>query len=171
MQSTDLAYVYDGGDGYHRSIVNAIADLAPPQLEFRAAAGMRSVGELAWHIGDGRVVWFRRIDAPGRVELQAEVEARESATLLASDVVQWLDRTWEKVSATLAQWSVSDLEASFQHPYEGKVYEVSRQWVIWRIMGHDIHDGELSEMLALQGVEPVELTLLGGHLTEPPVVS
>jgi uncharacterized damage-inducible protein DinB len=75
------------------------------------------------------------------------------------------------VAATLDQLTVDDLPATYEQPYQGKVYAVSRQWVIWRIMCHDIHHGgQLSELLAMQGIEPTELTLLGGHLTEPPVL-
>jgi uncharacterized damage-inducible protein DinB len=83
-------------------------------------------------------------------------------------LIEWLDRTWQMVDATLAQWTVDDLTATFEHAYQGKLYAVSRQWVIWRIMAHDIHHGgQLCELLAMQGIMPFELTLLGGHLTEP----
>jgi uncharacterized damage-inducible protein DinB len=169
--SASLSFVYDGWDGYHRSIVSAVASLTAEQLAFRSTAEMRSVGELAWHIADGRVDWFKRIDAPESLELSAEVEARESkppSKYDAEALVAWLNRTWEMIDATLKQWMVDDLVATYNHPYAGKVYAVSRQWTIWRIMAHDIHHGgQLSELLAMQGVVPLELTLLGGHLTEP----
>jgi uncharacterized damage-inducible protein DinB len=129
---------------------------------------MRSVGELVWHISAGRVDWFRRLDAPTSAELWAEIEGQAEPTE-AGELVEWLGRTWNMVEATLAQWTVEDLPATFRQPYQGRVYAVSRQWVIWRIMTHDVHHGgQLSELLALQGIFPLELTLLGGHLTEPP---
>jgi uncharacterized damage-inducible protein DinB len=172
--SAGLSFVYDGWDGFHRSIVNAVADLTPLQFTFRASPEMRTVGEVAWHIADGRVDWFRRIDAPGHADLQAEIEKRKGSppeSFDAAELVAWLNRTWEMVAATLAQWTVDDLSVAYHHTYQGKVYAVSRQWTIWRIMAHDIyHGGQLSEMLAMQGIFPVELTYLGGHLTEPPVV-
>jgi len=168
-----LEFVYDGWDGYHRSIVNAIAPLTAEQLAFRCTAEMRSVGELALHIADGRVDWFRRMGAPLSAELWAEIEARPlNSKLIAdpSELCSWLNKTWDMVSQTLAQWTVDDLVVTYNHPYQGKVYAVSRQWTIWRIMAHDIHHGgQLSELLAMQGIHPVELTLLGGHLTEPPL--
>lgn len=89
----------------------------------------------------------------------------------ASELVQWLSRSWRVVAATLEQWTVDDLGWTFEHEYAGKIYAVSRQWVIWRIMAHDIHHGgQLSELLAAQGEFPAELTWLGGHLTEPTVL-
>ena len=168
--SHHLSFVYDGWDGYHRSIVNAIAPLNAEQLSFRSTPGMRSVGELAMHIADGRVDWFRRIDAPTSGDLWSIIESRVVPPIAdASQLVDWLNLTWNMVSATLAQWTVQDLSASYDHPYQGRIFLVSRQWTIWRIMCHDIHHGgQLSELLALQGIIPLELTSLGGHLTEPP---
>jgi uncharacterized damage-inducible protein DinB len=169
--STSLKDVYEGWDGYHRSLVYAIEPLTPEQLAFRSCAEMRSVGEIAWHIADGRVDWFGRMHAPLSNELEAEMASRNSSPLDSPAIVEWLNRTWQMVEGTLAQWTVDDLGATYEQPYQGKVYAVSRQWTIWRIMCHDIHHGgQLSEILAMQGIQPLELTLLGGHLTEPPVV-
>lgn len=169
--SRSLRSVYDGWDGYHRSIAAAVAPLTPKQLAFRAARDMLSVGEIAWHIGDGRVQWFSRLNAPGCAELLKEVETRPSPDLLDSTIlVDWLERTWTMIGATLDQWTVDDLDETYPQPYQGKVYAVSRQWTIWRIMAHDIHHGgQMSELLAMQGIIPLQLTVLGGHLTEPPL--
>lgn len=168
--STKLAYVYEGWEGFHRSIVAAVTPLTAEQLAFRGTGEMRSVGEIALHIADGRVDWFRRMDAPGSAELWAEIE-RRSGEVQAEQLVGWLERTWAMVEATLTEWTVDDLSAWYPHAYLGKTYAVSRQWTIWRIMANDIyHGGQLSELLAMQGIFPVELTLLGGHLTEPPLV-
>lgn len=172
--SRALSYVYEGSEGFNRSIVNAVADLTSEQLAFRATPEMRSTEEVAWHIADGRVDWFIRLSAPGSAELAAIIAARGGKppdNYTNADLVTWLNRTYQMVEETLAQWTVDDLDVTFEQPYQGKVYAVSRQWVIWRIMAHDIyHGGQLSEILAMQGVIPLELTLLGGHLTEPPVV-
>ena len=134
---------------------------------------MRSVGEIAWHISHGRIDWFRRLEGPGAGELFDSLTARAASheALAAGELVDWLQRTWLVVEATLAEWTVEDLDATFEQTYQGKVYAVSRQWVIWRIMAHDIqHGGQLSELLAQQGIFPTELTWLGGHLTEPEIL-
>ncbi len=74
------------------------------------------------------------------------------------------------VEDTLTAWQVADLAKTYRHTYWGKTYAVSRQWTIWRIMAHDIHHGgQLSVMLATQGIELPELGALGGHLTVPPL--
>lgn len=170
MKPNDLAYVYEGWDGYHRSLVNAVAPLTEEQLAFKGSPEMQDVRALVWHIAAGRVSWFQRLEAPGSAELWKEIMAREAPTDSAT-LVEWLERTWKMVEATLAQWTVEDLTFTFEQEYQGKVYAVSRQWVIWRIMAHDIHHGgQLSELLAMQGILPTDLTLLGGHLTEPTVI-
>jgi uncharacterized damage-inducible protein DinB len=165
-----LSFVYEGWSGYQQSLVSAIADLTADQLAFKPSAEMRSVGEVAWHIGDGRVDWFTRLSAPGSAALEAEMNSRSSSPLDAKQIVDWLNRTWDMVEATIGQWTVDDLSVTYRHSYQGQTYAVSRQWTIWRIMAHDIHHGgQLSELLAMEGVVPLELTLLGGHLTEPPL--
>lgn len=72
------------------------------------------------------------------------------------------------VENTLASWTVADLDKTYRHTYWGKTYAVSRQWTIWRILSHDIHHGgQISVMLAAQGLSAPELGDLGGHLTVP----
>jgi len=174
METKALTFVYDGWDGYHRSIVAAVSGLTAEQFAFRGSPDMRSVGELAWHIADGRVDWFKRLPAPLSAELTAIIEAREGrppASYTGEMLAAWLNRTWEMVDLTLKQWTVDDLPEGYPHAYAGKIFAVSRQWTIWRIMAHDIHHGgQLTELLAMQGIFPTELTYLGGHLTEPPII-
>ncbi len=175
MEDTDrLSFVYQGWDGYQLSLAKAIETLTPEQLAFRACPEMLSVGELAWHIADGRVFWFRRMGVPGGDELMQEIEDRQTSqgdVMEASLIVAWLEKTWEFVNETLSRWKTSDLTETYRQAYQGKVYAVTRQWTIWRILSHDAHHGgQLSELLAMQGIFPLELTQLGGHLTEPEVV-
>jgi uncharacterized damage-inducible protein DinB len=179
-----LETVYRGWDGYNTSLVRAVAPLTPEQLRYRPAPGLRSAGEIARHISGGRLTWFLRMNPPGGAELAARVPAwdtdaygnryvNEDALADAADapaLVEWLEATWEMVAATLRTWTVADRETTYRHTYRGQTYAVSRQWTIWRIMAHDIqHGGQLTVLLYLQGIEPLELGLLGGHLTEPPL--
>ncbi|MCA1596914.1 MAG: DinB family protein [Chloroflexi bacterium] len=180
MRQNSLQSVYEGWDGYNLSLVRAITPLTSEQLAFRLAPEIRSVGELAAHISLGRVDWFRRMPAPGSAELDLRLSSiRRGGDLSpdtgiaddAGELVRLLDLTWNMIAETLAAWTVEDLALTYHHSYQGKTYAVSRQWTIWRIMAHDIHHGgQLSMLLGAQGIMPLELTLLGGHLTEPPVV-
>ena len=100
---------------------------------------------------------------------EAPLERRPSLTLNAAELVRWLDASWTMVDGVLNAWTVDDLSATFLQPYRGKTYAVSRQWVLWRIMTHDVqHGGQLTVQLWQQGIEIPDLGDLGGHLTEPP---
>src|SRR6266481_2438632 len=81
--------------------------------------------------------------------------------------VEWLEASWQMIETTLTTWTVADLTQTYRHIREGKMYVVSRQWTIWRIMSHDLHHGgELAILLGLQGIEIPDLGDRGGHLTE-----
>ncbi len=51
--------------------------------------------------------------------------------------------------------------------YRGKNYALTRQWITWHIIAHDLHHGgELTLMLGMQGIALPELGDEGGHLSE-----
>lgn len=168
-----LSVVYDGWDGYQRSLALAIEPLNEEQLAFRGSANMRSVGEIAFHLSWGRMEWFQRMGVAEAADLLSNMEPIQDSpsSLTGAELAGWLDKSWAVIATVLDSWTTEDLAATFEQPYQGKLYAVSRQWVIWRILTHDVHHGgQLSELLAMQGIEPVELTWLGGHLTEPTVI-
>jgi uncharacterized damage-inducible protein DinB len=143
------------------------------------------VGELVRHIALGRVNWFLRMNAPGSRELASQItawekdphgnryviEAQVVGSEEATELIHWLQSSWQVIAQTLNSWAVDDLRKTYLHTWRGETYKVSYQWTIWRIMAHDIHHGgELSLMLGMQGITPFELGELGGHLIEPPRV-
>jgi uncharacterized damage-inducible protein DinB len=170
-----LAAVLDGWDTYQASLIAAVAPRSRAELVWRPALPLRSAGQLASHIAIGRIGWFARMDAPGSAELMQQVNVLESEDDIAEDagdLVVWLEASWGMVADTLRAWSVADLAQTYRQPYQGKVYAVSRQWTIWRIIAHDLHHGgELALTLGLQGIALPELGDLGGHLTEPPLAT
>lgn len=169
-----LSTLFEGWDGYQTSLLHAVQPLTPDQLAWRPAPWLRSVGEVAAHIALGRVVWFARMPAPGSLELEPEARlASEPALAQDKDgLVSWLVHSWQMIADTLQQWTVRDLSRTYRQEYGGKIYSVSYQWTIWRILTHDTHHGgELSLMLGMQGIEAFELGNLGGHLTMPPLAA
>jgi uncharacterized damage-inducible protein DinB len=181
----ELSRVFDGWNGYNTSIIHAVEPLTAAQLEFRPAVGLRSVGEVVRHIAVGRLSWFMRMAAPGSAELAQQVPLwhtdgdgnrdplEESVEISASaaGLVRWLGLSWSMVEQTLAAWTVADLEKVYRHVYYHQAYAVSYQWTLFRILAHDLHHGgELSLLLGLQGIEAGELSALGGHIIEPPLL-
>jgi len=74
------------------------------------------------------------------------------------------------IGTTLNSWTVEDLAKAYRHEWRGNVYEVSRQWTLWRIMARDIHHGgQIARILGERGIEAFELRALGGHIVAPKV--
>jgi uncharacterized damage-inducible protein DinB len=62
-----------------------------------------------------------------------------------AEMVQALDRTWQCMSDCLARWSPDD--------WDGQHVDLSRAWVVWHVMEHDLHHGgELSLTLGMHGI-------------------
>ncbi|MCA9919163.1 MAG: DinB family protein [Anaerolineales bacterium] len=183
-QAMTLMQIYEGWAGHQTSLVHAIAPLTPDQLSWRPTEHLFSVGELARHISLGRLTWFLRMGAPGSATLAQQiddwaededgnayiVESNLAIAETAVDLVHWLEVTGNMVAATLNSWPVGDLHQTYRHTWNGDVYDVSRQWTIWRILSHDIHHGgQIALMLGMQGIEAFELGDLFGHITLPPL--
>lgn len=170
MNTPPLSAIYEGWEGYQTSLVKAIAGRAPQELLWRPAHGLSSAGELAHHISYGRIDWFSRMGAPGSRELAEEAANWQPAADNAAELVCRLNASWHMVAKVLAQWSAANLWETYPQQYQGKTYAVSHQWVIWRVMAHDIHHGgQMTMLLYMQGISIPELGDLGGHLTEPPL--
>src|SRR4051812_36848878 len=177
-----LSEVFDGWNGYQKSLVNAIGPLSEEELGWKPSERVRSVGELARHIAMGRINWFARMKAPESEELARRITEWdydphgngyivEKAMTIDRDapaLVGWLESTWMMISRTLEEWTVDDLDATYRHAWRGDEYEITRQWTVWRVMAHDIHHGgQIARILAERGIEAFELRGLGGHIVEP----
>jgi uncharacterized damage-inducible protein DinB len=177
--------VLEGWEGYQQSLENAILPLDSTQLAWRPAPGCRSLGEVIRHLALGRITWLARMNPPGMEAVIAHVPRWQedgdgerhvdegsvpwdSAEVLA----HWLRLSWQPIQATLAAWSVEDLFQTYPHRYGGRVYAISRQWTLWRVLSHDQHHGgQIAMMLAMQGIPAHELRALGGHIVAPPLAS
>jgi uncharacterized damage-inducible protein DinB len=177
-----LRDVFDGWGGYQTSLVHAIEPLSTEQLSWKPSANVRSIGEIARHIALGRISWFVRMKAPRSDELAAKIDVwdhdphgnayvREEAIAITGDagaLSTWLGETWTMIDRTLNAWTVEDLAAVYRHVWRGDVYEISRQWTVWRIMAHDIHHGgQIARILAERNIDAFELRALGGHIVSP----
>ncbi len=134
VETRYLAYVYDGWNGHQTSLLHAVAPLTPEQLRWRPADHLNSVGEVARHISLGRVTWFARMGAPGSAELVSQISAWEqdsdgnrdiveSAIPIleqATELVHWLEITWQIIENTLKSWDISDLARTYRHTWNGQ---------------------------------------------------
>lgn len=185
-----LKSVYEGWDSHQQALMHAVTPLTPEQLAWRPAPDQASVNELIGHIAGSRLWWFYKMGAPGSAALARQIAPWASETFDAGDsdelgrwleanlqweqplnntpgeALKWLESSWQMIETTLNIWTVADLAQTYRHTRGGKIYRVTRQWTIWRVMSHDLHHGgQLALMLGLQGIDVPELGDEGGHLT------
>lgn len=148
-----LTTFYTSWRAYQERIRGAIVPLTASQLELRAAPHLRSIGELALHIVAGRAYWFTDfLGEDGGEEMQRYAGWNKAALSLgaplpsADELVQGLERTWDFMAACLERWSPGEMRQLFPD----EPVDVSRAWVVWHALEHDLHHGgELSLILGL----------------------
>jgi uncharacterized damage-inducible protein DinB len=73
--------------------------------------------------------------------------------LTAAALAQGLDRTWQSMADCLARWSLAEMQQTFPDEWDGQKVELSRAWVVWHVLEHDLHHGgELSLTLGMHGI-------------------
>jgi uncharacterized damage-inducible protein DinB len=136
-------------------VATAVAPLSAVQLELRAAKSLRPVWLLAAHIISARAYWFHATLGEGEGALEDYRDYRTwddpgQPERSAAELEVGLERTWELIAGCLKRWTAADLDASFTTP---KGRTVSRQYVIWHVLEHDLHHGgELGLTLGMHGV-------------------
>lgn len=152
-----LAPFYQGWDRYNTLLTEAIAPLSPDQLALRAAAPLRPIWLLAAHIIGARVGWFQVVmgeGGPAVAEFNAW-DADGAPPRDAAELVAGLNATWAMIEDCLDRWTPATLNDPFTSR-RGRA--VTRQWIVWHVMEHDIHHGgELFLTLGMHGFSVPDL--------------
>src|SRR5688500_15140789 len=151
-QRTTLQVFYDGWEEYMSTVKAAIIPLTDEHLGLRAAPHERSVGKIVQHIVEARVDWFHGFMGEEGEEIARYIdwgvvgEGREGGPLpSAAELVEGLDATWRFMTEQLARWTPEDMAFTFPIEWRGDPYNLSRSWVLWHVLEHDlIHGGEVS---------------------------
>lgn len=151
-----LTTFYTSWKEYQDRLKAALAPLTSEQLALRAAPSLRSVGENAAHIIGCRVGWFTATlgeDASADVTTVAWDEPGGPAQS-ATQLVRGLDLTWQLMADCLARWSPADMQQTFPDDWDGEQVQLSRAWVVWHVLEHDLHHGgEISLTLGMHGLQ------------------
>ena len=134
--------------------------LTNEQLDLRAAPHERSVGEIVRHIVEARIDWFHGFMGEEGEEIAPYVdwgvvgEGGEDASLpSAAELVEGLDASWCFMAERLTRWTPEDMAFTFPIEWRGDPYDLSRSWVVWHVLEHDlIHGGEVSLTLGMHGL-------------------
>lgn len=155
--SFTLATIYEQWQGYQERLRNAIAPLTDEQLAIRAAPHLRSVGENAAHIIGCRAGWltdFLHEDCGADVAEMTDWDESGAAAPSAGALARGLNRTWECMAACLDRWTPEQMRETFPDDWDGKVVHLSRAWVVYHVLEHDLsHGGEISLTLGMHNLQ------------------
>ena len=155
-----LDVIYENWRSYHEKLRDCIAPLTNEQLVIQPAAHMWPLGQIVQHIISARAGWFS-----GTLQDENETMTgymawgqRDSPTRSAVEMVRGLDETWTFIESRLQRWTPDDCAKTFPDEWNGQVYHVSRSWVIYHVMEHDLHHGgEVSLILGINGLRTLDL--------------
>ena len=160
--SLSLAPFYNGWGRHQRLLGHTLAGLTAEQLAIRADR-YRAIWRIAAHIAGNEVYYFHTILGEGDESLLEffawdeggvdDVPPRSGAELQRA-----LATTWSLIGDCLARWTPAMLDDPFELPRpDGSSVTVSRQFVIFRVLAHDIHHaGEISLTLGGHGLPGLE---------------
>jgi len=150
-----LTFFIQGWQNYQNQLSIALARLSPEQLALRAAPDLRSIAELARHIIAVRAGWFHYNLEEGDEDFGAFAEWDRPGSLprSADELVSGLEKTWQVMQEVLGRSTLAYLQSSVQDESDGKIYTLTRGWVIWHVMEHDLHHGgEIAYSLGMHGL-------------------
>jgi len=149
-----------GWGAYQQLLVDAVRPLTAEQLALGVGRDLRSAGEIAAHIVRTRAGWLLEALGDGVGELERWTSfGREGSTVpSAEELVAALEASWQPIKAGLERWTAADYAQSFTSEEEGETWTITRGWVIWHLIEHDVHHGgELSMLLGSHGLRGVEI--------------
>ena len=158
-QST-LDVIYENWRIYHEKLRDCIVPLTNVQLLLQPAAHMWPLGQLVQHIISVRAGWFSgtlQDDDEAMNEYMAWGQ-RDSPARSAVELARGLDETWTFIATRVQRWTPGDCAMTFLDEADGEEYEVSRSWVIYHVMEHDLHHGgEVALILGMNGLPTPDL--------------
>ncbi len=155
-----LSNILDGWHTYQAALIRALAPLTAERLSLRAAPRLRSVGKIATHIIGARARWFHALMGEGGDEFAAlgRWDRRGARARSAGELVQGLEATWRGMHAAIDRWTAEEWQQTWPGEDESEPEVITRPWVIWHLMEHDLHHGgEISLTLGAHGERALEL--------------
>ncbi len=158
--------LYGGWHTYQGLLVEALAGLTADQLALGAAPGLRSIGGIATHMVGARARWFHRLLGEGGDEFAAlsvwdrpaQPDRAGQPARTAAELAEALEVTWRGMQAAIARWTPEAWAQTYLAERPGTPDPITRQWVIWHLIEHDLHHGgEISLTLGMHGLKAPDL--------------
>ncbi|HYF62361.1 MAG TPA: DinB family protein [Herpetosiphonaceae bacterium] len=155
-----LDVIYENWRIYNEKLRAAIAPLTDDQLDLQPAPHMWPISQLAQHIIGVRAGWFSGTlqEEDAAMDGYMEWGQRESPARNAAELVRALDETWAFIAARIQRWTPAECAETFPDEWDGQVQYVSRSWVIWHVLEHDLHHGgEIALILGMNRLPSVDI--------------
>lgn len=155
-----LDVIYENWRSHNEKLSTCIARLADEHLALQPAPHMWPVGQLAQHIISVRAGWFSGTlqDPDDLMTAYMEWGQRNSPTRGVAELVRGLNDTWAFIESRVQGWTPDDCAKTYPDEWDGQVYEVSRSWVIYHVLEHDLHHGgEISQILSMNSLRGLDL--------------
>ena len=156
-ESFTLTTFYTEWKAYQDRLKAALEPLTAEQLALRAAPNLRSIGENAAHIVGCRAGWFTYVlgeDGSADVKAIANWDELGAPAQSSAELVRGLDLTWQLMADCLARWSPTDMQQTFPDDWDGVQVQLSRAWIVWHVLEHDLHHGgEVSLTLGMHDLQ------------------
>ncbi len=66
--------------------------------------------------------------------------------------------TWQPIEEGLARWTTEDYDEVLTVHRKGRTRVLTRGWIIWHLLEHDLHHGgELSFSLGMHGLPAIDI--------------
>lgn len=153
-QST-LDVIYENWRGYQEKLRDCIVPLTTEQLALQPARSMWPLGQIIQHIISVRAGWFSGTLQENDTAINEYMEwgQYDSPERSGAELAHGLNVTWAFIESLLNRWSPADCAVTFPDENDGEIYQVSRSWVIYHVMEHDLHHGgEVSLILGMNGL-------------------
>ena len=154
-----LTTIFQGWQDYQTLLISALRPLSAEQLALRYAPKLRSIGMVATHMIGARARWFYLGFEEGGADFKAlgNWDRRGRRARNAAELVSGLERTWGGMHSAIAHWTPEQWAETFPGE-EGEPEIITRQWVIWHLIEHDLHHGgEISMTLGAHGLKGLDL--------------
>ena len=155
-----LDVIYENWRLYQEKLRDVIAPLTDEQLELQPAPHMWPLGQILQHIISVRAGWFSGSlqDEDESMEEYMDWGRYDSPARSAAELARGLDETLAFIESRLQRWTPGDCAQTFPDELGGQVYQISRSWVIYHVMEHDLHHGgEVSLILGMNGLRVPEM--------------
>jgi uncharacterized damage-inducible protein DinB len=107
-----------------------------------------------------RLAWFYKLLGEGGEEF-AELghwDRREASERSPADLGHGLEATWQGMHQAIPRWMPEDWVETYPDEYPEEPEVITRQWVIWHLIEHDLHHGgEISLTLGAQDIPAIDL--------------